>query len=105
MSNYAVEILSIATPTGTQMFITNRDDYRTESQLAKEVPIYFNVKRGLGDGHYFVNRIYFATGLTKEQGDEGVSGLLALYSLLGVPTLNAIHAPGKNRPKLELVEA
>ena len=105
MSNFAIEIIQVATPQGIKRFITNRPDYRSEERLAKEVPSYFKNERKLGDGYYFVNRAYFATGLTKEQGEEGLSGLLALYELMGTETLNAKTAPGKNRPKLELVEA
>ena len=105
MSNYTIEIISVATPTGIKPFVTARDDYRTEERLAKEVPSYFKNERKLGDGYYFVNRVYFDTGLTKEQAEEGVAGLLALYNMLGKETLNGKTAPGKNRPKLELVEA
>jgi len=105
MSNYAIEIISVATPTGIKPFITARPDQRTEEHLAKEVPRYFAVDRNLGDGHYFVRRDYFDTGLTKEQAEFGVAVLLALYNKHGKETLNGKTAPGKNRPKLELVEA
>jgi hypothetical protein len=105
MSNYAVEIIQVATPTGIKPFITNRTDYRSEEALAREVPRYFNEIRGLGDGHYFVSRAYFAIGLTKAQGEEVLSSLLVSYDIAGSETLNAKNAPGKDRTKLEAVVA
>lgn len=105
MSNFAIEIINVATPDGVKPFVTNRDDYRSEERLAKDVPPYFANIRNLGEGYYFVSRVYFATGLTKDKGEEGLSGLLALYKLMGQETLNGKTAPGKNRVKLELVEA
>ena len=104
MSNYAVEIIQVATPTGIMPFLTNRFDGRSDECLAKEVPRYFEFERKLGPGYYFISREYFVKGLTKEKGDEVLSGLLACYKVAGTKTLNA-KAPGKNRPKLELVEA
>jgi hypothetical protein len=105
MSNYAIEIIKVATPAGVKSFITNRADYRSDECLAKEVPPYFEFERKLGPGHYFISRSYFGSGLTKEQGEEGLAGLLAVMALLGMPTLNAKNAPGKNRRKLELIAA
>ena len=105
MNNFAIEVVNVATPTGIKPFLTARNDYRTEERLAKEVPFYFNVTRGLGDGHYFVSRVYMATGLTKEQAEEGIAGLLAWYNMMCIETLNAQYAVGKNRATLELVEA
>ncbi len=105
MSNFAIEIINVATPDGIKPFVTNRDDYRSDERLAKEVPSYFKNERKLGEGYYFVSRVYFAIGLTKEQGEDGLSGLLALYKRMNQETLNGKTAPGKNRTKLELVEA
>ena len=105
MSNYAIEIIFVGTPTGTKRFVTARADYRSTERLAKEVPEYFNNDRGLGKGHYFIERRFEETGLTKEKAERGVAGYLSYCEMMDIETLNANYAPGKNRPKLELVKA
>ena len=105
MSDYALEVIFVGSPTGVKRFVTARNDLRSLEQLAKEVPNYFNNVRGLGEGHYFIERRFEETGISKEKAELGVVCYLSYCEAMGIETLNAGHAPGKNRPKLELVEA
>ena len=105
MSDYSLEVIFVGTPTGTKRFATARNDNRTAERLAKEVPDYFVNVRGLGDGHYFIERRFVETGLTKEKAELAVACYLSYCEAMGYETLNANFAPGKSRPKLELVEA
>jgi hypothetical protein len=105
MSDYALEVIFVGTPNGVKRFVTARNDYRSLEQLAKEVPHYFNNIRGLGEGHYFIERRFEETGISKEKAELGVVCYLSYCEAMAIETLNAGYAPGKNRPKLELVEA
>lgn len=89
MSDYAIEMIRVKTPTGIKLFFTYRTDYRTEEDLATEVPRYFETVRvGLAGDHLFVNRVYLATGLTEEAGKTGVDEFIRVFENLGFSTLN-----------------
>jgi hypothetical protein len=89
MSDYAIEMIRVKTPAGIKLFFTCRRDYRTDEELASEVPRYFETIRvGLAGDHLFVNRVYLATGLTEEAGKAGVDEFIRVYKNLGFLTLN-----------------
>jgi hypothetical protein len=88
MTNYANEVIFVLTPNGDELvYVTARNDYRTEKTLASEVPRYF------GEGHIFVRNQIMESGLTKEEAEIGRRALLAYYEAMGRNTLNVKDAP------------
>jgi hypothetical protein len=69
------------------VYITARDDYRTEKALATEVPRYF------GSDFVFVRKLIVESGLTKDQAESGRRALLAYYEAMGRTILNVKDAP------------
>ena len=89
MLNYAIEMIRVKTPTGVKLFFTNRKDYRTDEELVTEVPRYFETVRvGLVGDHLFVNRVYLATDLTEQAGEDGLKEFIRVYQNLGYSILN-----------------
>ena len=88
MTNYANEVLFVLDPNNIEVvYITARDDYRTEKALATEVPRYF------GPDFVFVRKLVVESGLTKDQAESGRRALLAYYEAMGRTILNVKDAP------------
>jgi hypothetical protein len=88
MTNYANEVYFVLDPNGNEkLFITARDDYRTEKALATEVPRYF------GSDFVFVRKLIVASGLTKDQAESGRRTLCAYFKAMGRSILNRKDAP------------
>jgi len=88
MTNYANEVLFVLDPNNIEVvYITARDDYRTEKALATEVPRYF------GSDFVFVRKLVVESGLTKDQAESGRRALLAYYEAMGRTILNVKDAP------------
>ena len=90
MSNYAIEVLFILDLDNVEcIYVTARDDYRSEKELAVEVPRYF------GAGHRFVRKIVVADGLDKDQAEQGRKDQLAVYERCGKQLLNVKDMPSE----------
>ena len=88
MANYATEVLFVLTPTGDEaVYITAREDYRTEKSLAIEVPRYF------GEEYVFVRKLTIDSGLTKEQAEQCRRIMLTAYEQTGRVLLNVQDSP------------
>ena len=96
MKNFAVELLNVSTPDGDAIFLTNRNDDRTPSYLARTVPKYF-------PGCAFINKVLLAPNLTKIEGELALAKFLTVYESLGSKILNTRTAKG--RKLFELVDS
>jgi len=95
MSNYAIELINVSTPTGDAIFLTNRTDRRTDSSLAREVPGYFK------DPNYtFINKVVLADNLSKDAGELALKKFYAVYESLNVRILNVPTAKGRKEFEL-----
>jgi len=87
MLNYAVEVVFVIDPNGNEcVFVTARDDNRTDKALAVEVPRYFT------SAHKFVRKIVVADGLSKDQAEQGRKDQLAVYERCSKQILNVKDA-------------
>jgi hypothetical protein len=87
---YTITKITVQTPNGIAVFVTSRQDDRSEAVLAREVPDYF------GEGHFFVQKQNVFMNIPDQQQAERVRSLvLAACESAGETVLNVANKPAQ----------
>ena len=87
---YTITKITVQTPDGLAVFVTSRQDDRSEAVLAREVPDYF------GEGHYFAQKLNVFVNIPDQQQAERVRSLvLAASEAAGETILNVANKPAQ----------
>ena len=87
---YIIAKITVQTPDGLAVFVTNRQDDRSEAVLARKVPYYF------GEGHFFVQKQNLFVNIPDQQQGERVRSLvLAACESAGETLLNVANKPAQ----------